>query len=186
MYLFCILILICIATFPLRGKGITMFGVFVTKFFTIASVLCLTRELLAEYGMGNEVTTSGDVYSYGILLLEMFTGRRPTDNKFSNSLSIHNFVKMALLEQNIEGIADPTLLQQREKAGESSSKSTNRHQDLASKSQDISECLISILQIGITCSEELPRDRIAISDAVSQLLAVRNTHFGGASGALPR
>ncbi|GFZ02787.1 hypothetical protein Acr_15g0013950 [Actinidia rufa] len=161
-----------------------MVGVLVTKFFTIASVLCLTRELLAEYGMGNEVTKSGDVYSYGILLLEMFTGRRPTDNKFSNSLSIHNFVKMALLEQKIEGIADPTLLQQREKAGKSSSRSITQHQDLASKSQDISECLISILQIGITCSEELPRDRIAINDAVAQLLAIRNTHFGRASGVL--
>ncbi|XP_057512881.1 probable LRR receptor-like serine/threonine-protein kinase At3g47570 [Actinidia eriantha] len=137
-----------------------------------------------EYGMGNEVTKSGDVYSYGILLLEMFTGRRPTDNKFSNSLSIHNFVKMALLEQKIEGIADPTLLQQREKAGENSSRSITQHQDLASKSQDISECLISILQIGITCSEELPRDRIAINDAVAQLLAIRNTHFGGTSGVL--
>ncbi|THG20403.1 hypothetical protein TEA_004110 [Camellia sinensis var. sinensis] len=39
-----------------------------------------------EYGMGNKESTFGDVYSYGILLLEMFMGKRPTDNIFCDSL----------------------------------------------------------------------------------------------------
>nr|BAD05495.1 putative protein kinase Xa21, receptor type [Oryza sativa Japonica Group]BAD05667.1 putative protein kinase Xa21, receptor type [Oryza sativa Japonica Group] len=33
-----------------------------------------------EYGSGSQVSMDGDIYSYGVLLLEMFTGRRPTDN----------------------------------------------------------------------------------------------------------
>ncbi|KAB2606918.1 hypothetical protein D8674_006635 [Pyrus ussuriensis x Pyrus communis] len=49
-----------------------------------------------EYGMGSEVSRNGDVYNFGILLLEMFTGNRPTDNMFGDSFNLHNFVKMAL------------------------------------------------------------------------------------------
>ena len=63
--------------------------------------------------MGNKLSTFGDVYSYGILLLEMFTGKRPIDNIFQESLNLHNFVKATSPEQ-ISDIIDPTLLCDRE------------------------------------------------------------------------
>ncbi|XP_006844322.2 probable LRR receptor-like serine/threonine-protein kinase At3g47570 [Amborella trichopoda] len=40
-----------------------------------------------EYGTGGSVTTSGDVYSFGVILFEIFTRKRPTDSMFSNGLS---------------------------------------------------------------------------------------------------
>ena len=46
--------------------------------------------------MGGEVSTKGDVYSYGFLVLEMFIGRMPTNDMFKDDLNLHNFVKMAL------------------------------------------------------------------------------------------
>ncbi|GLJ16840.1 hypothetical protein SUGI_0290290 [Cryptomeria japonica] len=35
-----------------------------------------------EYGVSGRVTTKGDVYNYGIMLLEMVTGKRPTEDLF--------------------------------------------------------------------------------------------------------
>ncbi|XP_012442269.2 probable LRR receptor-like serine/threonine-protein kinase At3g47570 [Gossypium raimondii] len=51
-----------------------------------------------EYGMSGSVSPEGDIYSYGIMLLEMITGRRPTCDLFHDGLSLHNFCKMALQE----------------------------------------------------------------------------------------
>ena len=59
--------------------------------------------------MGAKASTEGDVYSYGILLLEMFTGRRPTDQIFKDGLNLHQFTMMALPVKLLQ-IMDHTLL----------------------------------------------------------------------------
>ncbi|XP_058217497.1 probable LRR receptor-like serine/threonine-protein kinase At3g47570 [Rhododendron vialii] len=126
-----------------------------------------------EYGLANELLTCGDVYSYGILLLEMFTGKRPTDGMFSDSLTLHNFVKMSLPEKIAE-IVDATLFQQRE-MGEASSSIDNNQSQSSHSSHKIQDCMISLLEVGITCSEELPTNRLNMTDIVPQLHTIRNT-----------
>ena len=59
--------------------------------------------------MGSQVSTEGDVYSFGVFLLELFLGKRPTDEMFKDDLNLHNFVKMALLEGLVQ-VVDQTLL----------------------------------------------------------------------------
>uniref|UniRef100_A0A0E0JE53 Protein kinase domain-containing protein n=1 Tax=Oryza punctata TaxID=4537 RepID=A0A0E0JE53_ORYPU len=66
--------------------------------------LCVT----AEYGEGSAVSTLGDIYSVGILLLEVFTGKSPTDDMFRDSLDPHKFTKDALPDRTLE-IADSTV-----------------------------------------------------------------------------
>ena len=69
--------------------------------------------LISEYGLGNEVSIQGDVYSYGILLLETFTGKRPTDSEFVQALGLRKYVEMALPER-VANIIDQNLLQEAE------------------------------------------------------------------------
>ncbi|PSR85128.1 LRR receptor-like serine/threonine-protein kinase precursor [Actinidia chinensis var. chinensis] len=121
-----------------------------------------------EYGMGAEVSTSGDMYSYGILLLEMFTGKRPTDGMFEDGLNLHKLAKMALSE-NVTDIVDQKQLE------EEKGKRTNSRTPMTIEKNH--ECLFRILRIGIACSEESPRDRMTIVDASRELFLIKTSYL---------
>ncbi|KAL7111153.1 hypothetical protein ACP275_05G070000 [Erythranthe tilingii] len=108
-----------------------------------------------EYGMCNSVSTNGDVYSYGILVLEMFTNRRPTDDSFMDHVNLHNFVQAALPDRVMK-IVDPLIR-------------IGPHQN-KSKFED---CVCSILRIGLSCSKEMPRERKSMTDVVNELLKIQ-------------
>ncbi|KAF5180558.1 Receptor kinase-like protein xa21, partial [Thalictrum thalictroides] len=114
------------------------------------------------YGMGSEVSTQGDVYSYGILLLEMFTRKKPTDEMFVNGLSLHNYAEMALPNQ-IMGIVDPLMLLEENDKVQQDSVQGRLH-----------ECLASPIRLGVTCSADLPIERMLMSQVVSELHHIRD------------
>ncbi|KAK2998210.1 hypothetical protein RJ639_023474, partial [Escallonia herrerae] len=96
----------------------------------------------AEYGMGSKVSVHGDVYCFGILLLEMFTKKRPTDDMFSGNMNLHNFAKTAFSE-GLLGIADPTLLQEGEE-GETSTGTSIAHTQPVVCREEIHDCMTSV------------------------------------------
>ncbi|OEL16735.1 putative LRR receptor-like serine/threonine-protein kinase [Dichanthelium oligosanthes] len=116
--------------------------------------------------------------SYGILLLEMFTGKRPTDGEVGETTGLQKYVKMALPDR-VSIILDQQLLPEVED-GEASTlnSSSNRGMRIA--------CIALILLLGICCSEEMPMDRLPIEDGLRKLEAIRDklhNHLsnGGAS-----
>ncbi|KAK2995497.1 hypothetical protein RJ640_000780 [Escallonia rubra] len=115
-----------------------------------------------EYGMGCEVSTYGDVYSYGILVLELFTGKRPTDDMFNNGLNLHSFARMALDDRVME-ISDPVLRQ------------SEAEEETGAM---IGEFLTSIYRIGVACSMEVPRERMDIRAAFTELQLIRDNFLG--------
>ena len=93
----------------------------------------------AEYGLGNEVSTNGDVYSFGILLLEMVTRKKPTDAMFEGDLNLHSFARMALPDQVLD-IVDPMLVNEEMAAADDRMRQGLNNQE---------ECLISMVRIGV-------------------------------------
>ncbi|KAK5795419.1 hypothetical protein PVK06_036685 [Gossypium arboreum] len=119
--------------------------------------------------MGSELSTNGDVYSYGILLLEMLTGKSPTNERFTEGLGLHNFVKTALPDRVVE-IIDPILLQESVRGGIVADITLNEN----NLGNDIHlQCLNSIFKIGLTCSTESPSERMDMSNAITKLCSIR-------------
>ncbi|GKB24590.1 kinase-like domain-containing protein [Tanacetum coccineum] len=65
-----------------------------------------------EYGIGSEMTSSEDVYSFGILLLEVMTGKKPTDGMFNEGPSLHKFAYMALPDHVVDVIDNDAIVLQ--------------------------------------------------------------------------
>ncbi|XP_028961761.1 probable LRR receptor-like serine/threonine-protein kinase At3g47570 [Malus domestica] len=130
-----------------------------------------------EYGMGGEVSTYGDVYSYGILLLEMLTGKRPTDDMFKGGMDLHNFVMMALPERMGE-ICDPLIVQIEESSNSTNPISNRGNHAPNDRRKRVVECLTSIARVGVACSVAMPRERKDMSNVVAELSLIRDVLIG--------
>jgi serine/threonine protein kinase len=114
-----------------------------------------------EYGMGGEISVDGDVYSYGVMLLEMFTGKKPTDGMFQGNHTLQFYVATNYPGSATE-IVDPTLL----------------HAERCRGSAKLQQCVVAVFHVGLQCMEESPRIRMSIKEAIKELLVVKQELIG--------
>ncbi|CAD5194186.1 unnamed protein product [Musa acuminata subsp. malaccensis] len=121
-----------------------------------------------EYAMGGKVSTNGDIYSYGILLLEMLTGKRPTEDMFKDGLSLHKYVEMTPIEDLLM-VLDPGLL-----LVENGQQGEQNVVYIDVDKLEVQKCFVSAVNVGLACSKENPRERMQMGDVIKELSETRD------------
>lgn len=116
--------------------------------------------LYAEFGLEGIVSTRGDVYSYGILLLETFTRKKPTDAMFVGEMRLRKWVTDSLSNEDIGRVIDANLLR-----------------DESGREYDIKDCLSSILLLALNCSVDSPEERKTIKEVLVALNKIKTKFF---------
>ncbi|XP_071928178.1 probable LRR receptor-like serine/threonine-protein kinase At3g47570 [Coffea arabica] len=112
-----------------------------------------------EHGLEGLVSTRCDVYSFGITMIEAFTGKRPKDEMFKEELSIRRWIQ-ELLPGFVDQVIDVKLLHLEDKQAEENK-----------------ACVSSILQLALRCTSDVPENRINIKDAVTTLEKIKTQFF---------
>ena len=123
-------------------------------------------QYIAEYGDGLAVSTYGDVFSLGITLIELFTGKSPTNDMFKDGISLHHYAEVAFPDK-VSEIADANMWL---------SEGANTSNDTGYITR-IKECLSSVIQLGILCSKQLPTERLSMSNAAAEMHAIRDKYI---------
>lgn len=104
-----------------------------------------------EYLAYGQLTEKADVYSFGVLLLEIVTGKRNNESE-QNSDFTHNLLTRAwkhFQQRAFEKIFDPNLTMQ----------DYNTHE------------ILRVVHVGLLCTQEIPSSRPSISRALLMLVA---------------
>ncbi|KAK1371876.1 LRR receptor-like serine/threonine-protein kinase [Heracleum sosnowskyi] len=124
---------------------------FMERTMTLATV----GYMAPEYGREGLVSTRGDVYSYGVILMETFTRKKPTDEMFWEEMSLRNWVNVAL-HDSIYDVVDKNLL-------------ASDAEHLPAKER----CLLSILSLALDCTTVCAAERPTMEDVIVRLQKIK-------------
>ncbi|EEF40539.1 serine/threonine-protein kinase bri1, putative [Ricinus communis] len=118
-----------------------------------------------EYYQSFRCTAKGDVYSFGVVLLELLTGKRPTDKDDFGDTNLVGWVKMKVREGKQMEVIDQELLSVTKKTDEA-------------EVEEVKE-MVRYLEITLQCVDDFPSKRPNMLQVVAML---RELMPGSANG----
>ncbi|XP_057796832.1 probable LRR receptor-like serine/threonine-protein kinase At3g47570 isoform X1 [Salvia miltiorrhiza] len=149
-----------LATLGYIAPGEVTLNILIALHFQLINCVFLTTYIMIfvvpEYGLEGLLSTRCDVYSYGVMLIETFTRKRPSDDMFCGDMSLKRWVELSLLEIPNE-VIDAHLVM-------------NLEEEQIDKNM---QCVSSILELALKCSADSPGDRINMKQAHAELQKIK-------------
>ncbi|CAM8931575.1 unnamed protein product [Rhodiola kirilowii] len=116
---------------------------------TVSMVAGSYGYIAPEYGYTLKVDEKSDIYSYGVVLLELVTGKRPLESEFGESVDIVEWLRKKINDKNVplEAALDANV----------------------GNCKHVQEEMLLVMRIAILCTAKLPKDRPSMKDVLTML-----------------
>ncbi|KAJ4888721.1 LRR receptor-like serine/threonine-protein kinase EFR [Raphanus sativus] len=118
-----------------------------------------------EYGLGEKPSQAGDVYSFGVMLLELMSGKSPMDESFEGDQNLISWISYNFQSNAIMEVIDPKLMGLIDVSG------AQLHAKL--------DCLKKTIEVGLACTAHAAGERMNMRNVLRLLKEAKDMLIKG-------